>query len=145
MSSFIRTTPKLTSLLMTWQKLVRLGWDVFPNPSCSPDHGLWDFHLLRSLQNSINEKKVYSLEECKKHLRIIIQKDAYSGRCTTYNFMAIQKVFSSRRCSNLRNPQNKFLNNFWYLVIWSRRSFWTLSSREKLRLCNSSLDMTAGL
>jgi len=66
-SSSIRTTPDLMSHC-TRQKLVQLGWDVLPHPPYSPDLAPSDYHLFRSLQNSLNEKNFDSLEAYKNHL-----------------------------------------------------------------------------
>ena len=54
--------------LMTRQKLLQLGWEVLIHPPYSPDIAPSDFHLFRSLQNSLNGKNVNSLEDCKRHL-----------------------------------------------------------------------------
>ena len=43
--------------LMTRQKLLQLGWEVLIHPPYSPDIAPLDFHLFRSLQNSLNGKK----------------------------------------------------------------------------------------
>ncbi|EZA62154.1 Histone-lysine N-methyltransferase SETMAR, partial [Ooceraea biroi] len=53
--------------LATRQKLLQLGWDVLPHPPYSPDLAPSDFHLFRSLQNSLNGKNFTSLEACKQH------------------------------------------------------------------------------
>ena len=42
--------------LMTRQKLGELGWEVLMHPSYSPDLAPSDYHLFRSLQNSLDEK-----------------------------------------------------------------------------------------
>ena len=54
--------------LMTRQKLLQLGWGVLIHPPYSPDIAPSDFHLFRSLQNSLNGKNFNSLEYCKRHL-----------------------------------------------------------------------------
>ena len=54
--------------LMTRQKLLQLGWEVLIHPPYSPDIAPSDFHLFRSLQNSLNGKSFISLEDCKRHL-----------------------------------------------------------------------------
>ena len=51
--------------LMTRQKLLELGWEVVIHPPYSPDIAPSDFHLFRSLQNSLNGKNFNSLEDCK--------------------------------------------------------------------------------
>ena len=53
---------------MTRQKLLQFGWEVLICPPYSPDTAPSDFHLLRSLQNSLNGKNFKSLEDCKRHL-----------------------------------------------------------------------------
>ena len=55
--------------LMTRQKLLQLGWEVLIHPRYSPD--IWaplDFHLFRSLRNSLNGNNFHSLEDCKRHM-----------------------------------------------------------------------------
>jgi len=47
---------------------LELGWDVLPHPSYSPDLAPSDFHLFRSLQNSLNGKNFNSLVEIKDHV-----------------------------------------------------------------------------
>ena len=42
---------------MTRQKLLQLGWEVLIPLRYSPDIAPSDFHLFRSSQNSLNEKK----------------------------------------------------------------------------------------
>ncbi|KOX68389.1 Histone-lysine N-methyltransferase SETMAR, partial [Melipona quadrifasciata] len=42
--------------LITRQKLLELGWDVLSHPPYSLDLAPSDFHLFRSLQNSLTEK-----------------------------------------------------------------------------------------
>ena len=54
--------------LMTRQKLLQLGWEVLIHPPYSPDFAPSDFHLFRSLQNSLNGKNFNSLEDCERHL-----------------------------------------------------------------------------
>ena len=54
--------------LLTRQKLLQLGWEVLIHPPYSPDIAPSDFHLFRSLQNSLNGKSFSSLEDCKRHL-----------------------------------------------------------------------------
>ena len=62
--------------LMTRQKLLQLGWEVLIPPPYSPDIAPSDYHLFRSLQNSLNGKNFSSLEDCKRHLeQFFAQKD----------------------------------------------------------------------
>ena len=60
--------------LMTRQKLLQLGWEVLIHPPYSPDIAPLDFHLFRSLQNSLNGKNFNSLEDCKRHLELLCSK-----------------------------------------------------------------------
>ena len=62
--------------LMTRQKLLQLGWQVLIHQPYSPDIAPSEFHLFRSLQNSLNGKKFNFLEDCKRHLeQFFAQKD----------------------------------------------------------------------
>lgn len=54
--------------LMTRQKLRELGWEVLMHPPYSPDIAPSDYHLFRSLQNSLNGIKLVSKEACENHL-----------------------------------------------------------------------------
>lgn len=54
--------------LKTRNKLLRLGWDVLPHPPYSPDLAPSDYHLFRSLQNSLNGKSFAHVEAIKLHL-----------------------------------------------------------------------------
>jgi len=69
--------------LTTRQKLLQFGWDVLPHPPYSPDIAPSDFHLFRSLQNSLIGKNFTSLEDCKKHLEEFF---AYKTRKFWENF-----------------------------------------------------------
>ena len=60
---------------MTRQKLLQLGWEVLIHPLYPPDIALSDFHLFRSLQNSLNGKN-FNSQGCKRHLeQFFAQKD----------------------------------------------------------------------
>ena len=66
--------------LMTSQKPLQLGWEVLIHPLYSPNITPSDFHLFRSLQNSLNRKNFNSLEDCKRHLeQFFAQKDKKFG------------------------------------------------------------------
>ena len=73
---FHQDNARLHVSLMTRQKLLQLGWEVFIHLLYSPDIAPSDFHLFQSLQNSLNGKNVNSLEDCKRHLeQFFAQKD----------------------------------------------------------------------
>ena len=62
--------------LMTRQKLLQLGWEVLIHLPYSPGIAPSDFHLFRSLQNSLNGTNFNSLEDCKRYLeQFFAQKD----------------------------------------------------------------------
>lgn len=54
--------------LATRNKLAELKFDVLVHPPYSPDLAPSDYHLFRSLQNSLGGKSFPSLEELKSHL-----------------------------------------------------------------------------
>ena len=61
---------------MPRQKLLQLGWEVLIHPPYSANIAPSDFHLFRSLQNSLNGKNFNSLEDCTRHLeQFFAQKD----------------------------------------------------------------------
>ena len=60
MSSSITTRPHTS--LITRQK--ELGWEVLMHPPYSPDIALSDYHLFRSLQNSLNGVKLALKKAC---------------------------------------------------------------------------------
>lgn len=62
--------------LVTRQKLTELNWEVLPHPPYSPDLAPSDYHLFRSLQNSLNGKNFDSDEAVENHLsRFFAGKD----------------------------------------------------------------------
>ena len=65
---FRQHTARLHVSLMTRQKLLQLGWEVLIHLSYSPDIAPLDFHLFRTLQNSLSRKNFNPLEDCKRHL-----------------------------------------------------------------------------
>ena len=73
---FHQDNSRLHVSLMTRQKLLQLAWEVLIHPPYSPDIAPLDFHLFRSLQNSLNGENFSSLEDCKRHLeQFFAQKD----------------------------------------------------------------------
>jgi len=50
-------------------KLRGLGWEVLMHPPYSPDIAPSDYHLFRSLQNSLNGIKLASKEVYENHLK----------------------------------------------------------------------------
>lgn len=50
------------------QKLLELGWTVIPQPPYSPDTAPTDYHLFRSLQHELEEKRFQDEEELKTFL-----------------------------------------------------------------------------
>jgi len=66
--------------LITRQKLLQFGWDVLPHRPYLLDIAPSDFHLFKSLQNSLIGKNFTSLEDCKKHLEEFFLKLGSSGR-----------------------------------------------------------------
>lgn len=62
--------------LVTQKKLLELGWDVLPHPPYSPDMAPTDYHLFRSLQNSLSNKTFTTDSSIKLHLeKFVEQKD----------------------------------------------------------------------
>ncbi len=53
---------------ITRLKLLELGWEILPHPPYSPDLAPSDYHLFRSLQNHLNEKKFDDCEDLKSFL-----------------------------------------------------------------------------
>jgi len=56
-----------TSLVIR-KKLLSLDWDVLPHPAYSPDLAPSNYHLFRSLQNSMNGKSFKDKKTLKRHL-----------------------------------------------------------------------------
>ncbi|KAJ0175787.1 hypothetical protein K1T71_008946 [Dendrolimus kikuchii] len=54
--------------LATQQKLRKFGWEVLMHPPYSLDLAPSDFHLFRSLQNSLGSVRLTSREDCQNHL-----------------------------------------------------------------------------
>ena len=54
--------------LVTWQKLLELGWNVLSHPPYSPDLAPSDYFLFRSLQNFLNGKNFNNGNDIKSYL-----------------------------------------------------------------------------
>jgi len=54
---------------MTRQKLRELGWEVLMHPPYSPDLTPSDYHLFRSLQNSLDGKTLTDKRAAENHLK----------------------------------------------------------------------------
>lgn len=54
--------------LVTRNKLLSFGWDLLPHPPYSPDLAPTDYHLFRSLQNSMDGKQFENEQDIKNHL-----------------------------------------------------------------------------
>jgi len=75
--------------LHTRQKLVQLGWDVLPHPPYSPDLALSNYHLFRSLQNSLNGKNLDFLWKFVKTIcsSLSSRKMPSSGRMESWSYL----------------------------------------------------------
>ncbi|KZC12008.1 Histone-lysine N-methyltransferase SETMAR [Dufourea novaeangliae] len=65
---FLYVNARPHTSLVTRQKLLELGWDVLPHPVYSPDMVPSDYHLFRSLQNSLTGKTLDSNKGVINHL-----------------------------------------------------------------------------
>ena len=52
----------------TREKLKELGWEVLPHPAYSPDLAPSDYHLFRSLQNHLDEKRFDNRDELQRDI-----------------------------------------------------------------------------
>lgn len=73
--SFHHDNARPHTSLITRQKLLDFSWDVLPHPPYSPDLAPSDYHLFRSLQNSLNGKKFTNKDALINHLdRFFVDK-----------------------------------------------------------------------
>lgn len=71
----------------TLQKLRQFKWEILPHPPYSPDMAPSDYHLFRSLQNSLNGCKYKSLAEVENHL-----KNFFGNKPTSFYKNGINKL-----------------------------------------------------
>lgn len=57
----------------TLEKINELGWEVLPHPPYSPDIAPSDFHLFRSLQHFLCDKKFENLDDIQNALDILLK------------------------------------------------------------------------
>jgi len=88
---------------MTRQKLRELGWEVLMHPLYSSDIAPSDYHLFRSLQNSLNGVKLASKEACENYLKQFFDQKP-------------QKFYRDRIMALPQKWQNIIENNGAYLV-----------------------------
>ena len=67
---FLHDNAKSHTAKLTMEKIEELGWNVLPHAPYSPDMGPSDYHLFRSMQHFLAEKKFNDLDE----VRISVQK-----------------------------------------------------------------------
>ena len=79
-----------------------LGWEVLMYLPYSPDIAPSDYHLFRSLQNSLNSVKLASTEACENHLKQFFEKP--------------QKFYRDGIMALPQKWQNIIKNNGTYLV-----------------------------
>jgi len=53
---------------------LELDWDILPHPPYSPDFAPSDYHMFRSLQNSLNGRRFTFEEDIKRHLQQFFDK-----------------------------------------------------------------------
>ncbi|KAJ0177089.1 hypothetical protein K1T71_007098 [Dendrolimus kikuchii] len=73
--------------LATQQKLREFGWEVLIHPPYSPDLAPSDFHLFRSLQNSLGSVRLTSREDCQNHLSHFLKDRKDKNTTITFNQM----------------------------------------------------------
>ncbi|VDO01982.1 unnamed protein product [Rodentolepis nana] len=65
---FLKNLAPHHTSLVTRQKLLELGWDVLSHPPYSPNLAPSDYHLFRSMQNSLNGKTFNNADDVGSHL-----------------------------------------------------------------------------
>jgi len=89
--------------LTTRQKLRELDWEILMHPPYSPDLALSDYHLFRSLQNSLNDVK-FTSKACENYLLQFLSRN---HRSSTDGIMILQ-------LSPLKNNSTK---KYYYIYI----------------------------
>ena len=77
---FHQDNARLHVSLTTREKLLQLGWEVLIHLPYSADIAPSDFHLFRSLQNSLNGKNFNSLVDHKRQLCSLLKKIKSFGK-----------------------------------------------------------------
>ena len=93
-----------------------LGWEVLMNPPYSLDLAPSDYHLFRSLKNSLNGVKLASKEACENHLvQFFVQKSQkfYSDGIMIVPAKWIKVIDQNGTCIN-----DKCLKFIWINALW---------------------------
>lgn len=65
---FLHDNARPHTARITREKLLQLGWEILPHPPYSPDLAPSDYHLFRSLQDFLRDKRYDSEEDIKTDL-----------------------------------------------------------------------------
>ena len=71
----------------TSEKIRELNWEVLPHPPYSPDLAPSDYHLFRSMEHSLREKKFRSAAEVENHL-----KEYFDSKSESFFKRGIEKL-----------------------------------------------------
>jgi len=100
------TTASLHTSLMIRQKLRQLDWEVLIHPPYSPDLASSDYHLFRSLQNSLNGVKLTSKETYEK----IICRSFLSRNHRSSTLKGLWFYFKNGRKGRIKRHIFSFIN-----------------------------------